>query len=127
MFKRLNSCGILTGLSLGLLSLSFTPAFSNPAATEQLWLQATAGTRLGIAEQQNQINAARQAQSNATAAQNLERQRTLELLTAQQKALLEQANQGSNQSTRPAFSPKPRQTETNNNPWVKTNPWGNTE
>lgn len=114
-------------LSITLLFLVFgSIAYAAPS---QLWLNSTANTRLGAAEMQAQISAARANQQAKQQQEQLLQQRALELLTVQQKAMLQNMQTGTEQTTNnaPEFKPKPRTTTQTNNPWLKKNQWDNTQ
>lgn len=111
-------------ISLGLFYSCCT--FADDASAQDLWLQATSDTRAGAAAVQNQIMANKANQQNY---QQQQQQQILQALTSmqlQQKAILDNSIQ--RYPTGPStFQALPAQVPTGNNPWVKPNPWQNTQ
>jgi len=124
--RRLIRTPIFPAISILLVFGCFNQA---EAVSSQLWLQSTEATRFGATELQDQINSARATQQAKQAQEELLRQRTLELLTIQQKALLQNLQKNAEPAANevPEFKPLPQISTKSNNPWLKKNPWGNTQ
>lgn len=104
--------------------LILSTAQAQPSAS---WLDATAETRAAIAALQAQAQAQKAQQAEAAYQQNQQLLESLDTIATQQKAIIENATQGTAQSTVPDFQAKPRTPAASNNPWLKTNPWKNSQ
>lgn len=112
-----NKCNISIFLA-AMLCMSF--AYADDVTAQDLWLQSTANTRTAVQGINDQIMAQ---QTQQQASQQQQMQQALETLQSQQKATI-------NNQTAPApstFQAQPSTVTGTTNPWLKPNPWQNTQ
>lgn len=99
-------------------------ALADNVTAEDLWSQSTANTREGAADLNNQIMAQQAQQQLQQGEQQQQMQQALETIQMQQKAML---NNQTAPTTTSTFQAQPSTVTGTTNPWVKPNPWQNTE